>query len=181
MTNRRETMTLCLAGLFVALTIVTTRLLAYQSPDGLFRISPQFAVVGLSAWLLGPGWGMAIAVVADMLGMAIFPSPFPILPLITVAHGVRGLIFGIFLYRKKPWHVRNYAAIFTSWVIVDLVIMSYALTAISPNGFLPILCTRIVPTTITMTITMILLTLLMISLNKPVSAMLRLEDDWLEV
>jgi len=169
--KRQDIYKLCLAGLFIAMNIAAARLLSYNHPSGAIRISPQFIVVGLSGWVLGPAWAMSAAMMGDILGMAIFPSPHPFLPLIAVAAGFRGWIYGAFLYKRKISTLRNYAAIFTTWIICDLAITTYAVARMRGFPFHIQLFERLLPTLIMFAISMLTLTALMHALKKPISYM----------
>ncbi|MDR1736753.1 MAG: folate family ECF transporter S component [Oscillospiraceae bacterium] len=116
------------AALLAALDIVFVRLLpSYFLPPGqyLFRITPQFLCYGLAGWLIGPGWAMGTAAVADIIGAMVNPTgPGTVFPGYTLTAILSGLVYGLMLYRRKPQLWRGLTAAGLHLVAVALPLTS---------------------------------------------------------
>ena len=87
----RGVMKLTMAGILVALSIVLGKVLSVTV--GAFRVSLENLPVILAGIWLGPIVGMAVGVVADLLGSILVG--FAINPLITVGAGIIGFVAGL--------------------------------------------------------------------------------------
>ncbi len=108
------------AALLVAIDIIAARFLYFYTPGNIDRISLQFIPNALSGLLLGPVWGALSCIAGDMLGMFINPSGMSFNPLITLSAGVRGLLYGLLLYRKNASFMRVLLAVAVVTLVVDL-------------------------------------------------------------
>lgn len=88
-----------LSGLFLALTIIFTRILSIQNIPVIpfVRISLGPALIILSSLFLGPISGMIVGAGSDILGIVLFPNSlgYSINPLITLVYGLLGLLPGL--------------------------------------------------------------------------------------
>ena len=66
-----KTKTIAFVGLLVSMEIIFTRFLSFQTP--IVRIGFGFIPIAFSGILFGPVIGGLAAVIADALGMMIFP------------------------------------------------------------------------------------------------------------
>ena len=126
--NRDTVRSMALAGLFVALDIVCTRMLpAYYLPPGTFlvRVGPQFLIFALAGWLTGPAWAMGMAMASDLLGVLINATGSgQIFPGFTLTAGLSGLVYGLFLYKSAPKLWRAIAAAAAHMLLVALPLTS---------------------------------------------------------
>ena len=125
--NRVYIQKLCLASLFLALDILLARFLSLELAQG-NRIGLQFIAYGLEGWLLGPYWAMGAAVAGDILGMVINSGGYLFNPLFLLIAALKGYLFGLFLYKKKPGLLRAFATVLLGLVCVDMTLGSYALS-----------------------------------------------------
>ncbi|MDL2274396.1 folate family ECF transporter S component [Oscillospiraceae bacterium OttesenSCG-928-G22] len=124
------------AGLLLAADIVFSRFLSFYTPGFSDRIGLQFVPNGLSGLLLGPVWGFITCAAADVLGMMVFPSGGGgFMPLITLAAGLRGLLYGLVLYRKPLKLARTIVSVAVVTVLVELLVMPLVLSILFDNAF----------------------------------------------
>lgn len=113
----KKTRTLVFVGLLIAMEIILTRFFAFQTPT--LRIGFGFIPIALSSMLFGPVIGGTTAMLSDILGMMIAPKG-PYFPGFTLSALLRGVILGLFLYKKEKSVCRVGAAILTTTLFVDL-------------------------------------------------------------
>ena len=130
-----------LLGLFIALEVILTRFLSVESP--IVRISFEFIPIAVSAILFGPVMAGIGAAAADVLGMLIFPKG-AFFPGFTLSAFISGLIYGIFLYKKKITLARTFAAVLTVIVICSLFLNTIWLIILTKNGAYAILTARLI-------------------------------------
>ncbi len=120
---------------------VVLRLMGYPQ-TGNTRYDLGFLPVCAAGMLMGPIWGGATYVVADLIGtLAAGQAPFP--P-ITVCKFIFGMIFGLYFYKKTVTLPRIIICVLTITVAVDLVAMPLALVPIYHNGVWAVLADRLV-------------------------------------
>ncbi len=109
-------------ALLCALDIVFTRFLSVMLPPGMNfdRLSLQFLPNAMSGIMFGPLWGALICVAGDILGMTINSGGLNIMPTYTLSAATRGLIFGLFLYKKNLSYPRVLAAMAVVSIIVEI-------------------------------------------------------------
>jgi ECF transporter S component (folate family) len=110
-------------GLLIALDVVCARFLGFYTPGNADRISPQFIPNALAGMIFGPLWGMMITVLGDTVGMLVNSYGLTFMPLITLACGARGLIYGLILYNKPVSIARCIVAVTAVTLIVELGMM----------------------------------------------------------
>jgi len=118
---------LALAGLFVALDIVSARFLYFYLPDPVsrvVRVSPQFLAHALSGWLLGPLWAALSAAAGDVLGMLINSGGLKIHLGLTVSAALIGTIYGLVLHRREARWYTALAAVSAVIVPISLLLNS---------------------------------------------------------
>lgn len=126
-------------GLLVALDVVCTRFLFFYTPGAVDRISLQFLPNALAGLLFGPVWGMAICVLGDTVGMIINSGGMSFMPLITMACGARGIIYGLILHRKPVSFMRSVIAVGAVTAIVELGLMPLFLSILYGRAWSAIL------------------------------------------
>ncbi len=103
-------------ALLLALEIVLSRFLSISTP--VVKIGFSFIPIAMVAMLYGPLWAGCTAALAGFLGAIMFPIG-PYFPGFTLTAFLTGLLFGLFLYKKKArWY----------WVLLCTVIIAGALT-----------------------------------------------------
>jgi len=110
--KKRTTETIVLMGVFVALSIVLTRILVYN-PTNSIRITLGSFPIVLASLLFGPIAGMMVGGVADVLG-CITLSPQGWDPFLTISPIITGAI---------PW-------LFKKWIIKDKKLYKYIIVVL---------------------------------------------------
>ena len=96
----RDTATI---GLLIALQIILTRFFpTFQT----IRIDFAFVPIAICSMLYGPIKAGGAAALGDIIGVILYPSPFPYFPGFTFSAFLSGMIFGLFLYRKPKSTLR---------------------------------------------------------------------------
>lgn len=103
-------------GLFISLDVILTRYLAFQTP--IIRISFGFLPIALSGIMFGPVIGGVTGMVADIIGMIIFPRG-PYFPGFTISAFLTGAIYGLFLHKKERSIIRIIITVLVITVFVD--------------------------------------------------------------
>ena len=80
--------------------------------------------IALSGMLFGPAVAGVIGALIDIGGYLVYPTG-PFFPGFTISNIVTGVIFGLFLYKKKCSFVRIFLAELVNTVIVGLLMNSY--------------------------------------------------------
>ena len=112
----KNTRILVFVGLFVAMDVILTRFLAFQTP--VIRISFGFLPIALSAIMFGPVIGGVTAVISDIIGMIIAPKG-PYFPGFTISAFLTGAIYGLFLHNKTRSLLRIVLAVLVITIFVD--------------------------------------------------------------
>ena len=128
---------ICLGGILAALSIVFGKLLAFNIGE-LFRISLENLPIILGGMFLGPIFGAAVGMVADLVGCLIVG--YTINPLITlgaVAVGfVSGLVTKVFRGGKM---MGNFLAVLLAHIIGSVLIKSAGLSWFYGTDYLTLL------------------------------------------
>lgn len=113
---------LAFMGIMIALDVILVRFLVIQGPA--MRISFHFIVVILAGMYLGPFRAGIIGIVADILGMLIFPRG-AYFPGFTLSAGITYVMAGYFLEGRKSAKMLNvvvYSVLST--LLIDTVLNS---------------------------------------------------------
>lgn len=113
----KDTRKMVAVSLFIALDVLLTRFLSYDSPT--VRIGFAFVPVALCAAWYGPVVGGAAAAMADVLGMMLFPRG-PYFPGFTLSAFLSGAVYGVFLYKKPETLARVAAAAAVVCLVINL-------------------------------------------------------------
>lgn len=90
--------TICQVAILIALEIVLNRFCSINT--AWCKIGFSFLPIALCAMLFGPIWGGVAAAAADFLGATLFPIG-PYFPGFTLCAFARGVVFGLFFYKKE--------------------------------------------------------------------------------
>lgn len=118
---------LILAGLLLATTIVLNRFLSIKTP--ILVISFSYIPVMLSAIMLGPWYTMLIAGFADLIGALLFPFGAYFVGY-TISAVISGLIYGLFLYRKKEFSNKSFILRLILSTLIVLIVCNCLLNTI---------------------------------------------------
>ena len=147
--KRRDTKVLVLMGLFVALSIVLTRII---KPIDLpfVRVSFGFIATSFASMLLGPFISGTIAAVSDIAGFFLFPSPSggAFFPGFTLSAFLSGVIYAVFLYNKPKTLLRIILAVLSVSLIVDLGLNTLWLQILYNKAWTAIIVARAIKTAI---------------------------------
>lgn len=138
----------CVIAVLIAMQIVLGRIASINIGNYL-KIGFGFIPIAVCGILAGPLWTMAMACICDIIGALLFPSGTFYFGFTLVA-AVGGLIYGLFLYRKKPNLIRCLLCTFTVAVICNILMNSFflvqigAMVPIGNEGFWPVMWTRVI-------------------------------------
>lgn len=118
MTNTKK---LVFVSLLVALTVVLARFVSFKSD--ILRISLEFFPIAIAAIMFGPLAGGVTAAVADVVGGLLFPHG-PFFPGFTLSAFISGVIYGLFLYKRKITVLRVVSSALVKLIVVDLVLVT---------------------------------------------------------
>ena len=121
---RISTQILVVMALMVAVQMVLERFFSvFETP--FTRLSFTFVGRAVSGAILGPLYSAVVGVTADVLGWFV-KQTYPFNPGITFAAGLRGVTFGIFLFRKQ--RIPNiFAAAFCDQFVAGLIVTTLSL------------------------------------------------------
>jgi len=101
-----RTKTLVFVGLLIAMEVIFSRFLAFQTP--ILKIGFEFIPVAFAGIMFGPFIGGVTGALADIIGMMIFPTGGSYFPGFTLSAFIGGAVYGLFLH-KKPVTLFNVA------------------------------------------------------------------------
>lgn len=96
--NKIDTKKLVSISILIAINVILTRHLSIQTD--LFRLSFNFIPIALTSALYGPKLGGIASVVADTIGMILFPYGNFFFGF-TLSAFLTGYVFGLFFYEKE--------------------------------------------------------------------------------
>ncbi|MGI6585899.1 MAG: folate family ECF transporter S component [Gracilibacteraceae bacterium] len=135
-----KTKTIAFVGLLVSMEIIFTRFLSFQTP--IVRIGFGFIPIAFSGILFGPVIGGLAAVIADALGMMIFPRG-AYFPGFTLSAFLTGAVYGLFLHRKPVTIANITKAVLLITIFVDLGLNSIWVYMTTGNAAAAFLIPRI--------------------------------------
>lgn len=94
--TRMQIMVTC--AMLIAIQIVLVRFVSIQTPFQ--RLSFGFLPLAMAGILFGPGYGLAVAAIADFLGATLFPTGGAFWPGFTIVTACSGLVYGLLLHEK---------------------------------------------------------------------------------
>ena len=173
---------MAILALLIAMEVILTRFLSIQTP--VVRIGFGFLPIVIIAMLYGPVYAGVAAAMADFLGAMLFPIG-AYFPGFTFTAFLIGLVYGYFLYKKKPQNIedtetieskgttnkatlvrdllRISAAAFIVTVILQLALDTLWISIITGSEYMVWLPLRAVRTAFMLPIQIILISLVMAS------------------
>lgn len=138
--NLSKSEKIIIIGLLIALEVVLTRFLSIQLPT--MRIGFGFLPVAVTAMLFGPITAAGAAVLGDLIGFFLFPAGSYFFGF-TVSAAIRGLIFGLLLYRKELKNINIVIAAFLHSLLLTILIDTYWLTMLFGKAYTTLVPLRI--------------------------------------
>ena len=130
---------LSLTAILVAMSIILG-LLSFSTFT--IRISFAFFPLAVIAYLFGPAVSMSAAVLIDLINFIRMPmNGFN--PGITLCALITGLIYGLFLYRRKLNLPMVIAAFLTNSLIANLLLKSYFLAVFNGTTWFAMMASRV--------------------------------------
>ncbi len=128
---KNQTKNMVLSALFIALSVVLTRLLSQQiliAGVPASRLSAGFVPIILAGMICGPMWGLLVGVIADVVGFAMFPSGM-YFPLLTVTSALVGFLPGLIVRFgvKLPEWLKTLLSVFTAQILCSMLLQTYFL------------------------------------------------------
>ena len=115
--KRTNTEKLVITAILIALEIILTRFVGISTP--MLRISFGFLPMVIVAMYYGPIWGGGAYALADVLGSLIFPTG-AYFPGFTVSACLTGIIYGLFLHKRKVTVGTGLAAVIAGAAVADI-------------------------------------------------------------
>lgn len=134
-----KTKTITFVGLLVAIEIILTRFLSFQTP--IIRIGFGFIPIAFSAIMFGPVVGGLTGAIADVIGTMLFPVA-GYFPGFTLSAFLSGAIYGIFLYRKPVTVFNVLKSVLLITILVDLGLNTLWLSMITGKAAMVLLIPR---------------------------------------
>ncbi|KAF1303546.1 folate ECF transporter [Enterococcus sp. JM9B] len=106
-------------ALLIAMMVVLSQVLGISTP--LVKITFTFVPEMIMAILFGPFWTAIGAVLADLIGMALFPTGVFFIGF-TINALVGGLVYGFYFYKKEITWVRAFLCVLTNTILISLIL-----------------------------------------------------------
>ncbi len=152
--NKIDTKKLVSISILIAINVILTRHLSIQTE--LLRISFNFIPIALTSALYGPRLGGIASVIADTIGMILFPFGNFFFGF-TLSAFLIGYIFGLFFYEKEITIKRIVLASLVVAVGVGLGLNTLWVSILSGTGYLALLKIRGIQAIITLVLYIVVL------------------------
>lgn len=157
---------LIIMAFLIALQIILVRFLSIQWIPTV-RISLGFLPMAMASIMFGPLWGSITYIIADTLGILLFPTSGAYFPGFTISAFLIGIIYGLFLYNKKQvqWTkkqimTRTIFCVLTEIIFISLLLNTLWLKILYGKGFFAILPGRLLQAAIMTIVEIVLIYLL---------------------
>lgn len=144
-------------AILIALEVVLSRFLSIST--SIVKIGFSFVPIAICAMMYGPVWAGIAGAIADFIGATLFPIG-AYFPGFTLSAALTGVVFGLFLYKKKGNWAQLAGAVLINCVVISLLLSTYWLTILWGDSFLVLLPTRIIQNLVMIPIQFIVLRLL---------------------
>ena len=129
-------------AIFIAIQIVLVRFISIQTP--ILRISFAFLPIAVSGIMFGPLAAGFTALIANVLGVIMFPPPTGPFWGFTLSYFLIGVTYGFFLHNHGRNLVRIVAAVLVHLGVIAMLLNTYWLTIITGGAFWVIFPTRLI-------------------------------------
>ena len=160
--SRIPVRTIVYLGVLTALEIVLSRFLSLNAWN--LKIGFSFVPVALAGMLFGPLAGGIVGALGDFLGAVLFPIG-PYFPGFTLTAFLTGLVFGLFLHRKRT-ALPVLGAVAVNQLLLSLLLNTLWISILYGSPYLPLLSTRVVQCAILAPVQFIVLLLIGKALDK---------------
>ena len=134
--HRLDARMIAIMGLLIALMVTLSRLVAIETP--FIKISVTFIPQVIMGILFGPFWSGIGAVLADLVGMALFSKSTFFIGF-TLNAFIEGAIYGFFFYRKEiTWKNAILATLSVTLIIMACVDVPCAIVQLGRLGAPPV-------------------------------------------
>ena len=148
--------TIVYLGVLTALEIVLNRFLSINAWN--LKIGFSFVPVAAAAMLFGPVPAGIVAALGDFLGAVLFPIG-PYFPGFTLTAFLTGVVYGLFLWKKRDW-LRILGAVAVQQLILSLLLNSLWISVLYSSPYQALLATRSVQCAILIPVQFIVLLLM---------------------
>ena len=157
MTKNQKLSKIISLALVIAVIVVFSRLMSIELP--FYKFSLTFLPLAIMGTMFSPLWSMTGNIIADFIGMFLFPKASFFLGF-TLNAALIGLIYSYFLHHKsKSWKNIMLATFFVNFG-VNLFLTSLWLHMMYQTPFWPLVLSRLLPECITFVLQVITLKLM---------------------
>lgn len=117
-------------GLLIALDVIASSFLTIKTP--IVRIGFSFVPISFTGMIFGPVLGGFGALISDIIQYLLFPSG-AYLPGLSISSALSGLIYGFFLYGKRPSVFRVLASVSINRVFLSIFLNTFLLYLAMPG------------------------------------------------
>ncbi len=128
----------------ISLDIIFSKILTITIP-GLIKIDFQILIAMIAGYILGPLYAVISLIISDILGGIINSGSLGFFFGFAISSAFRGLIGGLFLYKKNLNIINTFFAIFFAYIVSDMILNTFWLSILSSVPFTPLLISRIIP------------------------------------
>jgi len=157
---------MAVTAVLIAAEVVLTRFLSIQTP--VVRIGFGFLPIVIIATLYGPVYAGIAGAMADFLGAILFPIG-AYFPGFTLTAFLTGVVYGLFLYKRKPGLKQSFLRVGTAALIVTVVLQlgldTLWVSIITGSEYTAWLAVRAIRTAFMLPIQIILISLTMASMQ----------------
>lgn len=138
-----RTRSLAACALLLAIQVILGATSGIPLGDSL-RVSVDYLALCMTVVLFGPVPGMINGALADLLGCLLYPSG-PFFPGFTLTGIVSGLLYGLFLYRRKSLRITHFMlAKLVVMILCNILMNTFWIYILYGQAFWPLVSTRIV-------------------------------------
>jgi len=167
MRNLKNTRVVVYVGILIALEIILTRFVQINLPFSKDRVSIGFLPVAVSGALFGPVIGGITAGIADVIRANILAQG-DFNPLFTLSAALRGVIYGLFLYK----HINFKRILFSSaliFIFINSIMNSYIVHLWYGTPFDKFLMYKIIASAINFLVQLVVLNLVLPIIKKNIN------------
>ncbi|MDP4152363.1 MAG: folate family ECF transporter S component [Bacillota bacterium] len=139
--NLTNTRSLVFGALFIALNVILTRFLSFENQ--FVRFSLGFLPVALYSMMFGAIPGAFAAAIGDLVGVFLF-SKGAFFPGFTLSAFISGILYGLFLYKRKVTVLNVTLVTLIITLLIDLYLNTVWLTMLTGKAAAAFLGLRIV-------------------------------------